>query len=129
MVQATPRGAATTATKISGMITAKTYATRCGRCTGGRDAGTGWAGATGNACDSCGGGHLGSMPGMRPRLEGAVQEPVSLAELVRAKDYCFVTAGRHLDIVPDVPKLSPSAARRKRKAAKATSVSLVRRPT
>jgi hypothetical protein len=46
---------------------------------------------------------------MRPGLESAVQEPVCLAELVRAKNYCFVTAGRHLDIVPDVPKLSPTA--------------------
>jgi undecaprenyl diphosphate synthase len=37
--------------------------------------------------------------------------PVGLAELVRAKNYCFVTVSRHLDIVPDVPKLSPTAAR------------------
>ena len=123
MVQATPRGAANTATKISGMITAKTYATRCGRCTAGRDAATGWAGVAGNACDSCGGGHLGSMPDMRPGLEGAVQEPVCLAELVRAKNYCFVTAGRHLDIVPDVPKPSPTAPRRKRKPQKLLLVS------
>ena len=75
MVQATPRGAANTATKISGMITAKTYATRCGRCTAGRDAATGWAGVAGKACDSCGGGHLGSTLDMRQGPEVAVHVP------------------------------------------------------
>jgi hypothetical protein len=63
------------------------------------------------------------MPDMRPGLEGAVQGPVCLAELVRAKNYCFVTAGRHLDIVPDVPKPSPTAPRRKRKPQKLFLVS------
>jgi undecaprenyl diphosphate synthase len=38
-------------------------------------------------------------------------DPIGLAELVRAKNYCFVTVGRHLDIVPDVAKLSRTAPR------------------
>jgi undecaprenyl diphosphate synthase len=37
--------------------------------------------------------------------------PIRLAELVRAKNNCFVTIGRHLDIVPDVAKPSPTAPR------------------
>ena len=38
-------------------------------------------------------------------------DPISLAELVRAKHYGFVAIGRHLDIVPDVAKLSRTAPR------------------
>jgi undecaprenyl diphosphate synthase len=33
-------------------------------------------------------------------------DPISFPELVRAKDHGFVTVSRHLDIVPDMPKLS-----------------------
>jgi undecaprenyl diphosphate synthase len=47
-------------------------------------------------------------------------DPISLTELVRAKYQGFVAVGRHLDIVPDVAKLSPTAqratSRRRRKA-------------
>jgi len=67
------------------MITAKTYATRCGRCTAGSgatdcdDAGgcaaAGWGGAAKNAGDSCGGGHLGSTLDMRQGFEVAVHVP------------------------------------------------------
>jgi trans,polycis-polyprenyl diphosphate synthase len=39
-------------------------------------------------------------------------DPIGLAELVRAKNYCFVTISRHLDIVPDVAKLSRTPPRR-----------------
>jgi hypothetical protein len=117
MVQATPRGAANMATKISGMITAKTYATRCGRCTAGRDAVTGWAGVAGNACDSCGGGHLGSTLDMRQGPEVAVHVPGGEGG----------SADRHLDIVPDVPKLA-RLRRGKRKAARLLLVSHFRRP-
>ena len=74
MVQATPRGAAMTASKISGMITANTYATRCGRWTGGCCGATG-GGAAMNGCDSCGGAHLGSTLDMRQGSEVAVQVP------------------------------------------------------
>ena len=35
--------------------------------------------------------------------------PVSFTELVRAKNHGFVAVGRHLDIVPDMPKLSRRA--------------------
>ena len=45
--------------KITGRIAARTYATRCGRCTGSSSTGGCWGGAT-NVCDSCGGGHRGS---------------------------------------------------------------------
>ena len=45
--------------KITGMIAARTYATRCGRCSGG------CCGAATDVCDSCGGGHLGSTLDMR----------------------------------------------------------------
>ena len=38
-------------------------------------------------------------------------DPICLAELVRAKHYGFVAIGRHLDIVPDVAKLSRTAPR------------------
>ena len=38
-------------------------------------------------------------------------DSIGLAELVRAKNHCFVTISRHLDIVPDVAKLSPTAPR------------------
>jgi undecaprenyl diphosphate synthase len=38
-------------------------------------------------------------------------DPISFAELVRAKHHGFVTIGRHLDIVPDVAKLSRTAPR------------------
>jgi undecaprenyl diphosphate synthase len=38
-------------------------------------------------------------------------DSIRLAELVRAKNHCFVTVGRHLDIVPDVAKLSSTAPR------------------
>ena len=38
-------------------------------------------------------------------------DPICLAELVRTKHYGFVAIGRHLDIVPDVAKLSRTAPR------------------
>ena len=38
-------------------------------------------------------------------------DAISFTEFVRAKNHCFVTVGRHLDIVPDVAKLSRSAPR------------------
>jgi undecaprenyl diphosphate synthase len=41
-------------------------------------------------------------------------DAISFTELVRAKNHCFVTIGRHLDIVPDVAKLSRTAPRRTR---------------
>ena len=42
-------------------------------------------------------------------------DPVCLAELVRAKHYGFVAIGRHLDIVPDVPRrTAPRAAQSRR---------------
>gem|GEM_PF-21255 len=72
--------------------------------------------------------------GYRPNLAVAAaqhsDDPISLAELVRAKNYCFVTIGRHLDIVPDVPKLSPTAPRPKpgRRKANANPESDARRP-
>jgi len=89
---------ATTATRISGMITASRYAIRCGRCTaagagaigpggttgcpggtggGGIDwGGTEWGGgAAMYGCDSCGGVHRGSTLDMRQRSEIAVQVP------------------------------------------------------
>jgi undecaprenyl diphosphate synthase len=51
----------------------------------------------------------------RPNLSVAPaqhgDDPIGLAELVRPKNYCFVTISRHLDIVPDMAKLSRTAAR------------------
>ena len=47
-------------------------------------------------------------------------DPIGFAELVRAKNYGFVAIGRHLDIVPDVAKLSRTGiapASRRRSAA------------
>ena len=101
IVHATPSGAAIAASKITGMITASRYATRCGRCTGGRCGapGGGGAGCGGpgcgavdcggvacggvdcgggaamNGCDSSGGAHLGSTLDMRQGSEVAVQVP------------------------------------------------------
>ena len=59
MVHATPIGMAIATSKITGIIAARTYATRCGRCTGG------CCDAAVNVCDSCGGGHPGSTLDMR----------------------------------------------------------------
>jgi undecaprenyl diphosphate synthase len=51
----------------------------------------------------------------RPNLSVAPaqhgDDPIGLAELVRPKNYCFVTISRHLDIVPDMAKLSRTAPR------------------
>lgn len=76
IVQAKPSGAAMTASKITGMITASTYAALWGRCNGGRCgmAGRG-GGAARNGCDSWGGAHLGSTLDMRQGSEIAVQVP------------------------------------------------------
>jgi hypothetical protein len=59
IVQATPIGTTIARSKITGMIAARTYAIRCGRCSGG------CCGVAINVCDSCGGGHLGSTLDMR----------------------------------------------------------------
>src|SRR5689334_21470388 len=93
MTHASPSGVATTATRIKGMITARRYAIRCGRCTGagvaaidpgaitGCPSGPGGGGTNGGGgaamygCDSCGGVHLGSTLDMRKRSEIAVQVP------------------------------------------------------
>jgi undecaprenyl diphosphate synthase len=39
-------------------------------------------------------------------------DPIGLAELVGTKNHCFVAVGRHLDIVPDVAKLSRTSSGR-----------------
>jgi hypothetical protein len=64
IVHATPIGMAMATSKITGMIAARTYAIRCGRCTGGRRTG-GCCDAVANAGDACGGDHLGSTLDMR----------------------------------------------------------------
>src|SRR6185436_5122038 len=38
-------------------------------------------------------------------------DPIGLPKLVGAKNHCFVAVGRHLDIVPDVAKLSRTSER------------------
>jgi hypothetical protein len=69
IVHATPTGMASATSKITGMIAARTYATRCGRCTAaGCDAAT-------NTGESCGGGHLGSALDMRNGSQVAIQVP------------------------------------------------------
>jgi undecaprenyl diphosphate synthase len=60
-------------------------------------------------------------------------DPIGLTELVRPQNYCFVTISRHLDIVPDMAKLSRTAARpaalRRRNAKPEPSAEQPRPPT